>query len=149
MHFWKGKSTPGSRSGKICRKLWHPHSEGQHGGEGGFLGPCLACKTFPFTVLESCQNPRTLPAGLYFALSHLCSCNHREVNRRQSSVTFRIRKKSQSPERCGEKSLIPLGFRREGGRWGGCSLVNNAQLCFLIGGLFLLLGSPCEVRRLG
>lgn len=30
----------------------------------------------------------------------------------------------------------------------GCSLVNNAQLCFLIGGLFLLLGSPREVRRL-
>ena len=30
---------------------------------------------------------------------------------------------------------------------GGCSLVNNVQLCYLIGGLFLLLGSPCEVRR--
>lgn len=146
MHFWKGKSTPGSRSGKMCRKLRHPRTEGQHGGRGLSWGPAWPVKPSLSQSSSPVEIPKRHLQNCTLPWVHLCSHNHREVNRKQSSVTFRIRKKkkSRSPERCGEKSLIPLGFRWEGGRWGAAVWLIMPSFAFWLVGCFCYWGLPVK-----
>ena len=144
-------------SGKICRKMQHSHSKGQH--VVGLPGDLALHRPVWLVKPSQSSSPQlelqNISCGIVLCFESAFVVVIAEVNRKQSSVIFGGKKKKkqqqnqnqtkpkQTPlERCGGKSLIPLGSGRRVWR---CSLVTDHQLCHLIRGLFLLLAAPNEV----